>query len=176
MLQVLLGILCLRLLLRPVPRITKVSFFQSVLSFLDRWKVPGVSYATALSFPFYILEMGILTDGCVFPERRLTTNTSIKLPSPAPITIAHQSTAHSRSRLSRHSYTARGQVQEEDDLDADAEGEEDIGEEDGEEDSTLYCFCHEKSYGDVSDLILFRRRFCKTFEVRQRLADIILCR
>ena len=120
--------------------------------------------------------MGVLTDSYALLERRLTTNTSIKLPSPAPITITHQTTAHSRSRLSRQSHTARAQVQEEEDLDADAEGEEDMAEEDGEEDSTLYCLCHEKSYGDVSDLILFRRGFYKTLKLRQRLADIVLCR
>ncbi|KAF9478668.1 hypothetical protein BDN70DRAFT_835664 [Pholiota conissans] len=83
-------------------------------------------------------------------KRRLTTTTSIKLPSPAPIgTPSHQAGSHSRSRLSRQSHTARTQVQEEEDLDADAEGEEDIGEEDGEEDLTLYCFCHKQSYGDM---------------------------
>ncbi|KAF8961105.1 hypothetical protein BDZ97DRAFT_1830343 [Flammula alnicola] len=82
-------------------------------------------------------------------KRRLTTNTSIKLPSPAPVSVAHPSTTHARSRLSRQSHIARVQQQEEEDLDADAEGEEDIGEEDGEEDLTLYCFCHKQSYGDM---------------------------
>ncbi|KAF8166967.1 hypothetical protein BJ912DRAFT_1001801 [Pholiota molesta] len=81
-------------------------------------------------------------------KRRLTTTTSIKLPSPAPISISHQSASHSRSRLSRQSHTTRAQIQEED-LDADAEGEDDIAEEDGEEDLTLYCFCHKQSYGDM---------------------------
>lgn len=88
-----------------------------------------------------------------FLERRLTTTTSIKLPSPAPISISHQSASHSRSRLSRQSHTTRAQIQEEEDLDADAEGEDDVAEEDGEEDLTLYCFCHKQSYGDVSEFL-----------------------
>jgi chromatin modification-related protein YNG2 len=104
--------------------------------------------SSALSFLITRCRMYYLTIHLL--ERRLTTTTSIKLPSPAPISISHQSASHSRSRLSRQSHTTRAQIQEEEDLDADAEGEDDIAEEDGEEDLTLYCFCHKQSYGDVS--------------------------
>jgi chromatin modification-related protein YNG2 len=41
------------------------------------------------------------------------------------------------------------QQQEEEDLDADAEGDEDVEGDDGEDDTTLYCFCHKQSFGDV---------------------------
>ena len=41
------------------------------------------------------------SDTCI-SERRLTTNTSIKLPSPAPISVAHHSTSHSRSLSLTH--------------------------------------------------------------------------
>jgi len=83
-------------------------------------------------------------------ERKLTTNTSIKLPSPVPISLVHQSTTtHTRSRLSRST-----RVQQEEDLDADAEGDEDVEGEDGEDDTTLYCFCHKQSFGDVWMLLI----------------------
>ena len=39
--------------------------------------------------------------------------------------------------------------QQEEDLDADAEGDEDVEGDDGEDDTTLYCFCHKQSFGDV---------------------------
>ncbi|KAF8806250.1 hypothetical protein BYT27DRAFT_7191566 [Phlegmacium glaucopus] len=85
-------------------------------------------------------------------KRRLTTTTSIKLPSPAPMipsTTHHTATTHSRSRLSRQSHAVRVQQQEEEDLDADADGDEDVEGDDAEEDLTLYCFCHKQSYGDM---------------------------
>lgn len=73
-------------------------------------------------------------------KRRLTTNTSIKLSSPAP------TAATSRSRLSRQS---RVQQEEETAVAAeDLEGD-DAEEEEEEEDLTLYCFCHKQSYGDM---------------------------
>ena len=79
-----------------------------------------------------------------FTERRITTNTALKLSSPAR-GFAPQ--AMSRSRPSRQAQIIEP---EEDFLDADAEGEEDYEAEDAEEDSTLYCFCNKQSYGDVS--------------------------
>jgi len=85
-------------------------------------------------------------------KRRLTTTTSIKLPSPAPMipsTTHHTANSHSRSRLSRQSHTVRVQQQEEEDIDADADGDEDVEGDDAEEDLTLYCFCHKQSYGDM---------------------------
>jgi hypothetical protein len=69
----------------------------------------------------------------------------------------------------------RVQQQEEEDLDADADGDEDVEGEDGEEDLTLYCFCHKQSYGDVSriSLLMFHisnRRFeCHIFLTDDRM-------
>ncbi len=87
-------------------------------------------------------------------ERRITTNTSLKLSSPAPAATLGATTP--RSRVSRQARIA----EEEDDLDpeadADAEGEDDPeGEEGDEEDTTLYCFCHKQSYGDVNRYVSF---------------------
>ncbi|KAF9534597.1 hypothetical protein CPB83DRAFT_842582 [Crepidotus variabilis] len=83
-----------------------------------------------------------------YKKRRLTTNTSIKLPSPAPSIVPQSSTSTvSRSRLSR---LARMQMDEEEvEPEPDAEGDEEFEGEDAEEDSTLYCFCHKQSYGDM---------------------------
>jgi len=74
-------------------------------------------------------------------ERRITTNTAMKLSSP---TRGSTPQAVSRSRPPRHAQMI------DDDPDADAEGEEEYEAEDAEEDSTLYCFCKKQSYGDVS--------------------------
>ena len=62
-------------------------------------------------------------------ERKLTLG---KVASPAP--------SSGRSRTSRK---AVEMAEEEDEID------------DAEEDSTLYCFCHKQSYGDVSDVLVF---------------------
>ena len=76
-----------------------------------------------------------------FSERRITTNTAIKLSSPARGSTPQVTL---RSRPSR-----QAQVPEHDDLDADAEGEEDYEGEDAEEDSTSYCFCNNQGSGEV---------------------------
>jgi len=97
-------------------------------------------------------EPGILaltppSSGTYNKKRRLTTTTSIKLPSPAPVQPLSGS-IHPRSRLSRQ-VTLKDVEESEPDADADAEGEEDIEGEDAEDDSTPYCFCRKQSYGDM---------------------------
>ncbi|PSR73422.1 hypothetical protein PHLCEN_2v10714 [Hermanssonia centrifuga] len=105
-------------------------------------------------------------------RRRVTATTtsagSIKLPSPAPVSVAppvHTSgggLAAQRSRLSqqvhlRNSPAARGRrgtasVGPEADEDAEGEDdvEEDVGEESGDaEDKSLYCVCQKMSYGEM---------------------------
>ena len=83
-----------------------------------------------------------------FPERRITTNTSLKLSSPAPPSTLGTG---SRSRVSRQARIAEEEEDLDPEADIDAEGEDDPeGEDAEEEDTTLYCFCHKQSYGDVN--------------------------
>ena len=94
-----------------------------------------------------------------FTERRITTNTAMKLSSP---TRGSTPQAVSRSRPPRQAQMIEP---EDEDLDADAEGEEDYEAEDAEEDSTLYCFCNKQSYGDVSThspvIKFYNKYFCR---------------
>ena len=97
------------------------------------------------------------------PERRVAATASagsIKLPSPAPSTVpATQGTggAGQRSRLSQQVATGRGRratASVGPDADEDAEGEDDIEDanmdENGDaEDKSIYCFCQERSYGEM---------------------------
>ena len=82
-------------------------------------------------------------------ERRLTTNTSLKISSPAP--LATLGATASRSRVSKQTRIAEEEEDLDPEADADAEGEDDPeGEDAEEEDTTLYCFCNKQSYGDVN--------------------------
>ncbi|TFK43877.1 hypothetical protein BDQ12DRAFT_702837 [Crucibulum laeve] len=86
--------------------------------------------------------------GAAYKKRRITTTTSIKLPSPAPApSVKTTSSTTSRSRLSRQVQPKKQIIQE--DIDADAEGGEDIEGDEGEDDTTPYCFCQRQSYGDM---------------------------
>lgn len=101
----------------------------------------------------------VRTNECICAtERRLapsTSNSSIKLPSPAP---ANAYAPSQRSRLShqthlRHSRRGNSLFG----ADEDAEGEDDFeenGEEGGDpEDKEIYCLCQKLSYGEVRCLV-----------------------
>jgi hypothetical protein len=117
---------------------------------LDTIKVSGRLYLTSLLYKIRNVDYVMTVAKSPFTERRLTSNTAMKLSSPTrgstPQTV-------SRSRPPRQAQIIEP---EDDDLDADAEGEEEYEAEDAEEDSTLYCFCKKQSYGDVSTHIFVK--------------------
>ncbi|KAF9057826.1 hypothetical protein BJ165DRAFT_1423769 [Panaeolus papilionaceus] len=107
----------------------------------------GESLRNSISQYDHVPSVSLTSGPGYTKKRKITTNTSIKLPSPAPISSLPTS-SHFRSRASRSNQVIRI-PQQEDELDQDADGDEDLEGEDAEEDLTLYCFCHKQSYGDM---------------------------
>jgi chromatin modification-related protein YNG2 len=83
-------------------------------------------------------------------ERRLGSQTSIKLPSPAPAqSVGVGGAGYARSRLSRQIHPPRAVDDGGDAEGEEEEGEEEEGEGDDVEDKQIYCFCQKLSYGEV---------------------------
>lgn len=85
--------------------------------------------------------------------RKLTNATSVKLASPGPSVVpAARGRAAVQARASpAASRGRRSNVPAE--MDEDAEGEDDLGDAEGEDtneqDDGIYCFCQQKSFGEM---------------------------